>query len=44
MSPGPAAILALEDGRRVFVKAVSRHVSAGSHRAYEREATVLAVP
>jgi hypothetical protein len=42
MSPGPAAILALEDGRRVFVKAVSRHVSAGSHRAYEREAIVLA--
>lgn len=42
MSPGPAAILRLEDGRRVFVKAVSRQTSAGSHRAYAREAATLA--
>jgi hypothetical protein len=42
MSPGPAAILHLADGRRVFVKAVSRQASAGSHGAYAREAATLA--
>lgn len=42
MSPGPAAVLSLADGRRVFVKAVARQVSAGSHRLYEREAVTLA--
>lgn len=42
MSPGPAAILGLDDGRRVFVKAVSGQASVGSHRAYMREAATLA--
>ncbi|MDG4826109.1 hypothetical protein O7635_30030 [Asanoa sp. WMMD1127] len=42
MSPGPAALLDLADGRQVFVKAVSRDASIGSHRAYEREAATLA--
>ncbi|XVV17518.1 phosphotransferase family protein [Actinoplanes sp. CA-131856] len=41
MTPGPAAILGLSDGREIFVKAVP--VSAtGSCRAYRREAVVLA--
>ncbi|MCO8277128.1 aminoglycoside phosphotransferase family protein [Actinoplanes sp. TRM 88003] len=42
MSPGPAAVLRLADGRRVFVKAVSRAVSEPSHRFYQREAVALA--
>lgn len=43
MTPGPAAVLALENGTRVFAKAVSRSVSAGSHRLYRQEAAVLSV-
>ncbi|MCY1142995.1 phosphotransferase [Actinoplanes sp. Pm04-4] len=42
MSPGPAAILRLGDGRRVFVKAVSREVSEPSHGFYRREVVALA--
>ncbi|WP_127499658.1 phosphotransferase [Actinoplanes solisilvae] len=42
MSPGPAAILNLAHGRRVFAKAVSREASEASHRFYLREADVLA--
>jgi aminoglycoside phosphotransferase (APT) family kinase protein len=43
MSPGPAAVLSLDSGTRVFVKAVSRTVNAGSHQLYEQEATVLKI-
>jgi hypothetical protein len=42
MSPGPAAVLSLADGRDIFVKAVSERASAWSHRAYLREAATLA--
>ncbi|MCM4079939.1 phosphotransferase family protein [Paractinoplanes hotanensis] len=42
MSPGPAAVLLLDDGRRVFVKAVSRTASEPSYRFYRREAVALA--
>ena len=41
MSPGPAAVLSLADGRRVFVKAVSAAVGAGSHELYGWEAVAL---
>ncbi|MBM2623512.1 aminoglycoside phosphotransferase family protein [Actinoplanes sp. LDG1-06] len=41
MSPGPAAILALANGRRVFVKAVSASAGAQSHRFYRREVVAL---
>jgi len=42
MSPGPAAVLSLGDGRRVFVKAVSRTASEASYRFYQWEAVALA--
>ncbi|MBL7256911.1 phosphotransferase [Paractinoplanes lichenicola] len=42
MSPGPAAIVELADGRRVFVKAVAASASSESHRFYKQEAVVLA--
>jgi aminoglycoside phosphotransferase (APT) family kinase protein len=41
MSPGPAAVLALANGARVFVKAVSESVNAVSHRLYRQEADLL---
>ncbi|SNY44461.1 phosphotransferase family protein [Paractinoplanes atraurantiacus] len=40
MTPGPAAILGLTDGRQIFVKAVPSS-APGSYRAYEREAVAL---
>lgn len=43
MSPGPAAVLVLSGGDRVFVKAVSGAVNAGSYRLYQQEAAILAV-
>jgi hypothetical protein len=43
MSPGPAAVLRLADGRRVFVKAVSARVNAVSQRLYRWEAEALRV-
>ncbi|WP_250001140.1 phosphotransferase [Actinoplanes sp. M2I2] len=43
MSPGPAGVLRLADGRQVFVKAVSREASIASHRFYRQEATALSV-
>lgn len=42
MSPGPAAVLRLRDGRSAFVKAVSRAASGRSFQAYVREAVTLA--
>ncbi|MFF5077803.1 hypothetical protein ACFY36_12170 [Actinoplanes sp. NPDC000266] len=41
MTPGPAAILGLADGREIFVKAVPTSAT-GSCRAYRREAVALA--
>jgi hypothetical protein len=41
MTPGPAVALTLGNGDRVFVKAISRAVSAGSYRLYQQEAVVL---
>ncbi|WP_319463962.1 hypothetical protein [Micromonospora sp. RTP1Z1] len=41
MSPGPAAVLSLGDGRRVFAKAVSAQVNAASHELYLWEAAAL---
>ena len=42
MTPGPAAVVTLEGGRRVFVKAVSEAAEA-SYLAYRREAVTLGV-
>lgn len=42
MSPGPAAVMALGDGRQVFAKAVAAQQSAKAHRLYANEAEVLA--
>ncbi|MGO4598431.1 hypothetical protein [Terrabacter sp. 2RAF25] len=41
MSPGPAAVLSLDDGRQVFAKAVAAQQSAKAHALYAREAEVL---
>jgi hypothetical protein len=41
MSPGPAAVLSLRDGSRVFVKAVSDSLSTRSHANFVREAVAL---
>ncbi|UQU67441.1 phosphotransferase [Couchioplanes caeruleus] len=43
MSPGPAAVLTLGDGGRVFVKAICKAVSAGSHGLYQQEADILRI-
>jgi hypothetical protein len=43
MSPGPAAVLTLGDGDRVFVKAMSKAASVGSHRLYQQEADILRI-
>ncbi|WP_433294391.1 phosphotransferase [Actinoplanes sp. CA-030573] len=43
MSPGPAAVLTLGDGDRVFVKAMSTAASASSHRLYQQEADILRI-
>ncbi|GAB2599103.1 hypothetical protein Aab01nite_75330 [Paractinoplanes abujensis] len=42
MSPGPAAVLRLANGRQVFVKAVAASASSASHRFYRQEAVALA--
>ncbi|GAB2762564.1 hypothetical protein GCM10027039_24250 [Terrabacter koreensis] len=42
MAPGPAAVLALGDGRQVFAKAVAAQQSAKAHGLYTREIEVLA--
>lgn len=42
MSPGPAAVVALGDGREVFAKAVSAQQSPKTHGLYAAEAGVLA--
>ena len=44
MSPGPAAVLCLDTGLQVFVKAIDRTVNAGSHQLYRQEAAALRVP
>jgi len=41
MSPGPAAILTLRDGRQVFTKAVARSQSSRSHEWYRLELETL---
>jgi hypothetical protein len=41
MSPGPAAVLRLADGRRVFAKAVSAQVNPVSQRLFRWEAAAL---
>ena len=41
MSPGPAALLSLDDGRRVFAKAVAASVNSRSRELYDREWAVL---
>lgn len=41
MSPGPAAVLTLRDGRQVFAKAVAAQQSAKAHALYAREVEVL---
>jgi hypothetical protein len=43
MSPGPAAVLSLDNDDRVFVKAVSHSVNATSYQLYQQEATALQV-
>src|SRR4051812_9343606 len=43
MSPGPATVLTLTGGSRVFVKAVSAGVNEVSHLLYRREADALAL-
>jgi hypothetical protein len=42
MSPGPAALLTLDDGRQVFAKAVAAQASTKAHGLYAREVDVLA--
>lgn len=41
-SPGVAARLRLDDGRRVFIKAVSEAANPDSHQIHRREARILA--
>lgn len=41
MSPGPAAVLTMRGGARVFVKAMNETVSAASYRLFKQEADVL---
>ena len=41
MTPGPAALLTLRDGRHVFAKAVAASMSSRSHLMYTRELDVL---
>ncbi|HET8988102.1 MAG TPA: hypothetical protein VFN43_06285 [Humibacillus sp.] len=41
MSPGPAALLSLDDGRRLFAKAVAASVNSRSHELYRQECAVL---
>jgi hypothetical protein len=43
MSPGPAAVLSLDDGRQVFAKAVAASVNSRSHALYAQEVDVLRV-
>lgn len=43
MSPGPAALLTLRDGRQVFAKAVAASMSSESHLLYLRELETLRV-
>ncbi|MFC7593868.1 hypothetical protein ACFQU3_00995 [Terrabacter sp. GCM10028922] len=43
MSPGPAALLTLRDGRQVFAKAVAASIDSTSHLLYARELATLRV-
>lgn len=43
MSPSPAALLTLRDGRQVFAKAVAASMSSRSHLLYSRELETLTV-
>ena len=43
MSPGPAAVLSLHDGRQVFAKTVAASTNSRSHLLYSREVEALRI-